>query len=445
MVSGIVRMKHSMKLAVAFSDTASGNRHQLPAVYTCKGVLISHLRYLAWYSEKSDSWREKSVLAVRLLIDYIESAATFKKATSLLKNFTEALVTGTINYETCDDHLKLFWTPRDLTSANNILFHITHYTDFLARQDGYDESLVNPFRSANDWEERMNWCAYYNKQANVFLNHLSSYADAKKAAAKKRLVYTPVQLVVSNDLAERFPEDKIELLLDQGFLVRGKPDYRSQAMTMLMNYGGLRKSEIFHIFTSDITVDPNNEGEALVRVYHPVYGKSPDHRYKNRLEYLQCETSYKSRNHYRITERLYAGWKNPLMTSKDGYFEVIFNPTYKAKEFLSVWVKYLKYQRVEPTAPHPFAFTNDRGEPDTLKNFQRRHKRAVERIGLECRKELGTSEHGHRHAFGYRGRKSGLSQVDLQKAMHHKSPNSCLVYIKPTTDDIRSEMRKTER
>jgi hypothetical protein len=96
-------MKHTLKLAVSYIDTASGNVHQLPAVYTRSGVLISHLRYLAWYSEKSDSWREKSVFAVRLLIDYINAAPNFKKTTALLKNFTEALVTGTIDYESSDD------------------------------------------------------------------------------------------------------------------------------------------------------------------------------------------------------------------------------------------------------------------------------------------------------------------------------------------------------
>lgn len=437
-------MKSTLKLSVSYTDTASGIKHHLPAVYTQKGLLVSHLRYLAWYSEKSASWREKSVFAVRLLIDFVEAATSFKKTTALLKSFTEALVTGTIDYEVSDDPLGLFWKPRDLTDANSILFHITHYTDFLARQEGYEHSRINPFREANSWEERMNWCAYYHKQANVFLNHLSSYSEAKRAAARKRLIYTPVQLMISNDKAERFPEDKIECLINDGFTVREKPDYRSQAITMLLNYGGLRKSEVFHIFVSDITIHPNHTDEALVRVYHPVYGRSPDPKYKNRYEYLINETAYKPRSNYLLTERLYAGWKNPLLTSKDGYFEVIFNPAYKAKEFLSIWVKYLKFQRIEPKQFHPFAFTNDRGEPETLKNFQRRHKRAVERIGLEYKKELGTTEHGHRHAYGYRGRKLGLSQVELQKAMHHKSPNSCLIYIKPTSDDIRAEMRESE-
>lgn len=438
-------LNSSFRISVNYLDTLSENRYQLPAVYTRKGILVSHLRYLAWYSEKSHSWKEKSVLAIRLLIEYIEAVPEITKATPLLKSFTQALVTGTINYETSNDPLGLFWRPRDLTDANSLLFHITSYTDFLAKQDGYDESLSNPFREASSWEARMNWCAYYHKHANVFLNHLSSYSEAQKLAQKKRLIYTPLPLTVSNDKAERFPEDKIDSLINEGFKVRGRQDYRSQAIAMLMNFGGLRKSEIFHLYVSDITVHPTRSDEALVRIYHPVYGSSPDPKYKNRNEYLKTETSYLPRTQYRPTERLYSGWKNPLLTSREGYFEVVFCPTYKAKEFLEVWANYLKFQRVEPKNQHPFAFTNNSGEPETVKNFQRRHKRAVERIGLEFNKAHGTTEHGHRHSYGYRARSLGLTQIEIQKAMHHKSPNSCLIYIKPTNEDIRIEMKEAEK
>ena len=434
-----------MKLAVSYIDAASGNKHDLPAIYTRSGILISHLRYLAWYSDKSSSWKEKSIFAVRLLIDYIEAASSIKKTVVLLKKFSEVLVTGTINYETNNDPFKLFWKPRDLTDANTILFHITHYTDFLARQERYDQERINPFIKATSHEERMNWCAYYHKQANVFLNHLSSYSEAKKLMAQKRLVSIPDQIFIKNEKAERFPETKIESLIKEGFSSKGTPDYRSQAITMLMNYGGLRKSEVFHIYTSDITINPNHKEEALVRVYDPIHGRSPDPKFKTRLEYLQSETNYKPRNTYRLTERLYSGWKSPLLTSTDGYFEVIFNPTHKAKEFLITWIKYLKHQRIEPDNFHPFAFTNNKGNPETIKNFQRRHKMAIERIGLKSAKELGTTEHGHRHAYGYRARKLGLNQIELQKAMHHKNPNSCLIYIKPTSEDIRNAMRKLEK
>ncbi len=90
--------------------------------------------------------------------------------------------------------------------------------------------------------------------------HLSSLSEATKAAAQKWVVYTPIQLKVSNEKAERFPEDKIEKLIQHGISAGKKTDFRSQAMTMLLNYVGLCKSEIFHIFTSDITIHPNNDG-----------------------------------------------------------------------------------------------------------------------------------------------------------------------------------------
>jgi len=69
------------------------------------------------------------------------------------------------------------------------------------------------------------------------------------------------------------------------------------------------------------------------------------------------------------------------------------------------------------------------------------HKQAVERIGLDYSKDLGTTEHGHRHSYGYRLAQLGFTQVEIQKAMHHKSPNSCLVYIQPTADDIFQKMQ----
>lgn len=96
------------------------------------------------------------------------------------------------------------------------------------------------------------------------------------------------------------------------------------------------------------------------------------------------------------------------------------------------------------SAYHPFAFTNSLGEPETIKNFQRLHRNAIERIGLICKKEYGTTEHGHRHAYGFRARQAGLTQVEIQKAMHHKSPTSCLVYIKPTLEEVRDKLKEIQ-
>ncbi|MBE0470715.1 MAG: site-specific integrase [Methyloprofundus sp.] len=434
------------KINVNYVDLDSGLRFGLPALFTDQGLIISHLRYLAWFNQKSESWKERSVFSLKLLIEYIHAVPNYDKATELLKSFTESLVTGTIDYDTLNDPLGLFWRPRKTSNANNILFHLTHYTDFLALQEGYTSSRVNPFRKATSYEERLNWCAYYQKQQNVFLNHLTPKSYIRSQVQKVRLISGFANNKVDNEKVTRFPEEHVERLIYLGFGKNGTPDYKSQAITMLLNYGGLRKSEVFHIYTSDITQNPNNPEEAMVRVYHPEYGASPDPHYKTRKEYLLAETNYKPRNQYRITERLHAGWKNPLLTSDKAYYEVLFCPREKAKEFLAVWVNYLKFQRVEPQGSdrHPFAFTNNTGKPETIKNFQRLHKNAVQKIGLACKKEFGTTEHAHRHAYGYRLRRHGLNQVEIQKSMHHKSPNSCLIYIKPTNEEIKNKMKETE-
>jgi len=433
-------MAYVKKIYVNYKDCSTQTTLVLPCILTEKGIIISHLRYLAWFNSKSEAWKERSCYALKLLLKYINATPNLDSATKVLKAFTEALITGTIHSPNNTDPLELYWRPRTVRDTNNLLFHITHYTDFLALQDEHATNRVNPFRKATSYEERLNWCAYYHKQANVFLNHLTK---KDLSLPKVRLVRSYREDLVDFEYAVRFPEDHIERLLYLGFEKNGVIDYKSQAITMLMNYCGLRKSEIFHIYTSDITLNPNKPKEALVRVYHPELGASPDPYFKNRREYLLAKTSYKPRNNYLFSERLYAGWKTPLLTSKLGYFEVVFNPPEKAKEFLLIWANYLKYQRIEPSksSPHPFAFTNSLGEPETIKNFQRLHKNAVERIGLICKKDLGTTEHGHRHAYGFRARQAGLNQVEIQKAMHHKSPTSCLVYIKPTLEEVQDKLR----
>lgn len=436
-------MAYVKKIYVNYKDCSTQTSLVLPCILTEKGIIISHLRYLAWFNSKSEAWKERSCYALKLLLKYINATPSLDSATKVLKAFTEALITGTINSPSNTDPLELYWRPRTVRDTNNLLFHITHYTDFLALQDEHETNRVNPFRKATGYEERLNWCAYYHKKANVFLNHLTK---KDLSPQQVRIVGSFREDLIDFEYAVRFPEQHLERLLYLGFEKNGEIDYKSQAITMLMNYGGLRKSEIFHIYTSDITLNPNKPKEALVRVYHPELGASPDTYFKNRREYLLAKTAYKPRNNYLFSERLYAGWKTPLLTSKLGYFEVVFNPPEKAKEFLLIWANYLKYQRIEPSKsnPHPFAFTNTLGEPETIKNFQRLHKNAVERIGLVCKKALGTTEHGHRHAYGFRARQAGLNQVEIQKAMHHKSPTSCLVYIKPTLEEVQEKLREIQ-
>ncbi len=446
-------MEYVVRRNITYRNDRTGKSIKLPALFTESGIIISHVRFLATKLGKSQSWKDKSAFSIKLLIEYINTNKnTFNKTTNLLQSFTDCLNIGTIDYQQMYDPSGLYWHKRAIKDANNILFHITLYTDFLTGQKGYDDNRVNPFRTATCAEQRLNWCAYYNKQANVFLNHLSPISDAKTLMTKQRIVAGLLAPKVENEDIKRFPEERFFDLLYTGF-VRAysnintpeykRFDYKSQAITILLNNGGIRKSEFCHIFSSDITLNPNTDG-ALVRIYHPSEGESPDTQYRNRETYLKIKYNLLPRNKYRLSERLHAGWKGSLLTSSKNYFEVIFSPQSAAKDFLETYKKYIKYQRVSPAEsyPHPFAFTNQKGEPETIKNFQRLHKGAVERIGLISSKNQGTTEHGHRHSYGYRLAKFGFSQAEIKLCMHHKSPNSCLVYIEPSTTEIIHKMQE---
>lgn len=447
-------MSYVYKLKIRYTCANKlGSEIKIPGIYTEDGILLSHIRYLASNAFKSQSWMERSAFSMILLIKFmIANQGAFNSGKKLLCAFTHSLTIGTVNPETGEDPSQLFWMPRKLEDANQILAHITKYTDYLANQDGYENSLINPFRTANSTEQRLNWCSYYHKQAHVFLNHLSKSIDTKNIFLV-RTIRARANSKIDTELVVRFPESKIEDFFNHGLI---KPftsentnfverfDFKNQAITILLHFGGLRKSEALQLYLTDIHID-NVRNESVVRVYHPADGESPDKRYKTRREYLQKQFFLKPRMDYSKSERQHCGWKDPLLTDRRGFFQVIFAPPSKAKDFLEVWANYLKYQRVDPPEDfnHPYAFTNNCGHPETIKNFQRLHANAVRRIGLESSKYLGTTEHGHRHSYGYRLSEYGFSQIEIQKCMHHKSHDSCLVYLKPCIQDIRDKMEAT--
>jgi site-specific recombinase XerD len=451
-----VRVSYATKVKVRYRNDDTGREVQLPGLLTEGGILISHLRYLASELPKSESWRERSVFATKLLIQYIDvNQGRFEDTRALLAAFAQSLEFGTINTETLEDPSGLYWMPRKPDDFRALMFHLNKYTDWLAERPEYHTRRANPFRKASSAEERMNWCAYYNKEAHVFLSHLSDPDEARSGNEQVRSVRTNWTPKTSGRITKRFPEKEIHNLMVNGWVRRCEDptaakhdfiDYKGRALTLLMHYGGVRKSEAFQLYLSDIIVD-RKRGEAVVRIYHPSFGASPDKKYSTRREYLARQYRLKPRPDYPRSEALHAGWKAPLLENAENYFQVQFSPVSMAKEFLLTFELYLAKQRVNAPrhADHPYAFTNNKGEPETLKNFSRQHKNAVNRIGLEHEKYLGTTEHGHRHAYGFRLRSFGLSQLEIQKAMHHKSPDSCLVYMEQTDEELRASLEHAEK
>jgi integrase len=113
--------------------------------------------------------------------------------------------------------------------------------------------------------------------------------------------------------------------------------------------------------------------------------------------------------------------------------------------FLDVWRRYLE-QVATIERHHPFAWINlsrgDTGGIYTISSYLKSLQAAVERIGLPYVKLLGTTSHGPRHAYGQRARSGGVSEIILQRAMHHCSPESQLVYTQPQLREVAEALER---
>ena len=123
-----------------------------------------------------------------------------------------------------------------------------------------------------------------------------------------------------------FPSKRIWDLLHTGFAVRGAQrsagiheqlSLKHVLITILLHGGGLRVSEPFHLYVSDVRIDPENPCNALVRLYHPEQGAAPADYVDllsgrrviaDREEYLRVRWRMKPRT---LSEGRYkAGWKD---------------------------------------------------------------------------------------------------------------------------------------
>jgi len=452
-------MHSSTVLTAQVTIDNTGSRFELSVIITSEGILKSHLDYLIVFRGKSESWKNRSVFAVRLLLDYMNAnKGVFDKPRDMFREFSNSLFTGTVSNDGFDPS-GLRWQSREQSNANFIINLVTHYTDYLSEVNEDENYKLNPFRDASPYEERLNWAAYYQKRERVFLSHLWKHKDAAIANRIVRHIPTRNKVLSHGDYeaAKAFPEGRINDLLYLGFVMPGKGhsdvlherlNLRDVLITILMHYGGLRISEVCHIYVQDIVeFQLSGKNEQAVKVYHPSEGLAPIDEKMARREYLQKYFGIKPRNEYTASKRLFAGWKSPMLTNaKDKFFTIEFFPEKAKVQFFLLWKMYLMYQRVPPKKgeEHPYAFTSREGTPYTIKSYSASRKRAVERIGLTYSKESGTTPHADRHRYGQNLAESGVSSIVIKTAMHHLSIESQQVYTQPTVKEVRRQLKNAE-
>jgi len=199
------------------------------------------------------------------------------------------------------------------------------------------------------------------------------------------------------------------------------------------------------MYLTDMLLEPLSK-QARVHIHHPSDGNAPSDqgwldergnpRKGNRITYL-AERYGLAPRHLLLDARA-AGWKGSLLDD-DWYMRAYWFVPKFGEVFLTLWYRYLEQvARIERA--HPFAWINQGKDPKggmyCLGQYWRAHARACERIGLVVGKELGTTPHGHRHAYGRRLVAGGLSREMIRKFMHHHSLESQVVYTTPTSKQV---------
>jgi site-specific recombinase XerD len=433
-----------------YTDT-SGVHTELPALLTPAGVLEPLLDYCLYRShDRSLSWMSKLTRSVRMFLEYLHSNPAENDSYRLFQNFAQRLYTGTFDRDTGVDPSGLCWAPRSPQDALHVITHLTDFFDWLGemRPAGGE---VNPRYAGGAYDRRTDEAAYQYRRSKAFLgNTWATNASDAEFGYRLRAQRLPK---VFNGEPPAFPEERFEELLVKGFCAAGRQDYRAILITLLLHGAGFRESEPFHLYISDVFPDPTNSRQAMVRIHHPSHGVAPidwrDERGRvskgNRAQYLAQQFGLVPRTN--LMDRRHAGWKGGMHDGsyyKQAYW---FVPDY-GEWFLRSWYRYLE-QVARIDRDHPFAFINLRHEPVgamyTLTQYNKAHATACARIGLTVSKALGTTPHGHRHAYGRRLKKAGVDEVLIRRFMHHASLESQQVYTQANTCEALAALETAAR
>lgn len=430
----------------------SGIHSEVLVLLTEQGVVRPLLDYvLNRYAERSQSWRRHVTSATKLLIEYMEANQQgFSDPRALFQTFATRLYSGTIGDDGLDPS-GLYWIPASTSTVTRHLSALKGLTDYLAEHQSVKH--MNPLRTASSHDQRVNYAAWYRRNQNDFLGHIQNKA-VSETVKKARNVRGRRALSRVDDDSMGFPESLFErFYLDGlGAAQDRRCAVRDQLIVIMMHAAGLRESEALHLWVHDVLIDPHNEGNVIVRIYHPEDGKAPEDWKSrtgktNRSAYLRENYALTPNNRRRGTHHV--GWKNRLVDHRDNYIQLHWFPTDFGQLFLKLWREHLLYLATIERH-HPYAFVsyekNYIGRPYTLNAFNNNYASALARIGYSMAKVEGRSPHGHRHAYGRRLSRAGVDPIMRKKALHHSSLESQAVYTTPGIADVtQSLMQATER
>lgn len=427
---------------------------EMKVIFTQEGIFYPLLNYFIENQYRSIPWQNNLTLIVGMFIDYTysnkDTYLSNKNKIFFMPDFIHLVQYGSIN-EQGKDELGLYWCPKKINRVNILINTLYSFLDWFYKKSSNDNSFILINYNELELNKKVLFWRHWSKRKYT---SLLSHIKKPESYNFKKIIFNNKNSFFKSNLydVKHFENSKLLDLLFIGFKKNKIYDIRNIMITMLMHFGGCRLSEPFHLFIDDIQEDPNNKGYALVKLFHPEDGAVRYYdKYFNtiiestRKEYLLKKYNTVPRNLQINTLR--AGWKDLALdkTGKDNYSIIYWFPNWAGKLFWNLYKLYITKIRPKNLS-HPFLFTNLQkksfGQPYTINAFIDSHRAAVKKIGLTYKKEFGTTPHSHRHAFGQNLQNSNIDKNIIQKALHHKSPLSQMIYTMPSIEIISQKLNE---
>ncbi|MEN3373300.1 site-specific integrase [Dechloromonas sp. ZS-1] len=390
----------------------------------------------------------KVVKSIGLFYDYYvleKNAPTLDERgmARLVAQFYEARLKGCLG---------LGWSPVKQTTANNDLRHITDFSSFCATNFGHVEA--NPSEEVllrqlsgpllHLWMAR----AAARKQWDLLFH---AYEATEEGRGKIQVsAFSPKKRRGKGGAAVKyFPPDQVLNFISHAHTVRDRMCW------LLLFFGGVRISELMHIYTRDISLN-KDDGTARVVLAHPQEGEIDwvdargTRRRSSRAAFLLDKYNRIPRNDLPVRHPLHAGWKGMLLEDpRRAESEVYWIDPSIGRLFWELHREYMRTVRLRVGDEHPYYFVSQRGEnfgePLKLSGLTKQFYRCAGRADIPV-PSPGAHPHGGRHFYGYYAASwLKLSKERVQKMMHHSNVASTEVYYALDSAVVRSELAQAHQ
>lgn len=374
----------------------------------------------------SSTHQEQTVQAVRLALDFLDSSGSPSRTSR-----------QSVAWRALEAHLhEEGGKTRNQISA--ILKHVSSFVSWLS--DEYPKQEENPFSRLGE-----------ELRAESTSDSLPR-THPNRVATKARSRYPRITC-----RTKHFPEDAIWSMIFDGCrrdrrttenpIYTKQYNVRNQLAYLLLFFGGVRISNLMHIFASDL--EARRGGLIDVRLAHPSESQGilggQDRR--KRKQYLAEEYGLLPRNELHKKDPRWSGWKNLLLEfGPPHYFSYVYWINPLAQRLFTALIPVYLSEIISIPRNHPYLFINTHseqiGSPWKRKQCASAFRSSVERVGLKAGMSNGTHVHGARHFYGQKAQELGIDPRIRQVMMHHRSIYSQGRYQIPTSNEINKAIQQ---